>query len=128
MDNYTDEGEISRAVETEQYRNILVRYLDEATVIHDNLRASELRCKYDENLINAAISKLVSIMAHLLPKIEGGGEQTKNLLDEFEKFRPWLYDSIRPKTVYDPFKNRNMVSELFYLVIRAYHILGLSNY
>jgi hypothetical protein len=124
--DYRDQHtELGRAIETEQYRSMLTRYLDELTIIYENLMAKVLRGKHDEDLINACVSKMVSLMAHLLPKIEGGGEGAKDLLNEYKPFRAWMYNVSLPKI--DP-NEADKIPTLYYLIIKSYDRLGISNY
>ena len=119
------ETELGRAVETDHYRSMLTRYLDEETIIFENLMSRVLKGKHDEELLNACISKMVSLMAHIIPKLEGGGENTQDILSEFQPFRKWMYNISLPKT--DPVE-ADKIPMLHYLIIKAYDLLGLSNY
>ena len=119
------ETELAHAEETEQYNVMLTRYLDELTVIYENLMSQVLRGRSNEEITNAFIAKGVSIITHLLPKLEGGGIKTKSLLADFESFKPWMNDISLPKR---DETEAERVPELFYLIIRAYNLLGLSNY
>jgi len=127
-EDYENEGietEIGRAGETEQYRNMLIRYLDELTMLYENLQAKVLRGRHDEDLVNATISKMVSLMAHLLPKLEGGGEEAHAILEEFKPYKPWMTNVTSPKT---SAKESDRIPSLYFLIIRAYNLLGLTHY
>ena len=127
QENYEEpiETEIGRAGETEQYRNILIRYLDEETLLFENLQAKVLRGRHDEDLINATVSKMVSVMSHLLPKLEGGGDEAQKILQEYEPFKRWMHNITLPK---NDKGESNRIPELHFLNIRAYNLLGLSSY
>jgi len=119
------ETEIGRAGESEQYRNMLIRYLDELTMLYENLQAKVLRGRHDEDLINATISKMVSLMSHLLPKLEGGGEEAFKILEEFSPYKEWMTNISKPKTDH---RESNRIPALYNLIIRAYNLLGLTTY
>ena len=116
--------ELSHAEETPTYNQMLTGYLDDLTVIYENLMARVLRGRSDEEVTNAFIAKSISIMTHLLPKLEGGGSKTKSLVDEFEVFKPWMTDISLPKR---DMNEADRVPDLFYLIVCAYNLLGLSN-
>lgn len=94
-------------------------------MLYENLLAKVLRGRHDEDLINATISKMVSLMSHLLPKLEGGGEEAEDILNEMEPYKKWMVNISLPKS--DPSES-NRIPELYYLIIRAYTLLGLTSY
>ena len=124
---YQEEGsyELGTARETAEYRHELVNYLSELSVYYENLMSFVLRGKNNEELINACISKMVNVMAHILPKLEGAGDsKSLDLLKEFEPFRKWIFNPSIPKT---NMTESNKIPELYVLIIRAFHLLGVTN-
>ena len=115
---------VKYAEETGDYRSILIRYLDELTLLYESLSSKIMSSEYDHLLLDATISKMVSIMFHLLPKLEGGGEKTAALYKEFEQFKPWMNKVIKPKT--DKVEAEK-IPDLYGLIIKAYHQLNISN-
>lgn len=104
---------------------MLIRYLDELTMLYETLSTRILRGRHDEEVINATISKMVSIMSHLLPKLEGGGDEAGDILKEIEPYKKWMINITLPKNVPE---ESDKISGLYYLLIRAYSLLGLTSY
>lgn len=116
---------LQRAEETYQYRELLIYHLDKLTLLFGDYLANEARGTRDESLFNNMLSEMLVLVAHLYPKIQGGGKKTELLLEEFKEFVPWLEDIKKPKAF---LKERMKIPALFRLIIRAYDVLGLSNY
>ena len=75
-------------------------------------------------LVDGCISKMITIMVHLLPKLQGAGEPMKDLVAEFQKYDAWMKNPSLPKT------NKieaDKIPELFFLIVQAYDKIGLSN-
>ena len=65
---------------------------------------------------------MVVTAAHILAKLEGLGDKAKPLLKEFEEFRPWMDNILKPKELNESKK----IHKLFRLLLRSYDLLGLS--
>jgi len=124
MMNNQYEEEIGRVEETEQYQTMLLRYLDELTIIWENLQAKVLRGKNAEELTNALISKMISILGHILPKLKSIGPKGNQLLTEIKPYERWIKNILRSKETEE---ERDRIPELYFLIIKAYHLIGISN-
>lgn len=119
-----DETFLETAGETDRYREYMINNLIEVTTLGENVTMNILQGRHDTEMVNAYISKLIHILEHLYTKIEGGGDKTKDLLNEFNTFRPWIFDPSLP--VYDMGEG-NRVPELFFLILRTYERLDLKS-
>jgi len=123
-DEILDEDiELARAGETDQYASMMRRYLDELTMIYEQMMAKLISNQGAEQAVNACIAKMLSILNHLLPKIEGGGSETKELKAEFDKYSHWMQ---QVQTMKVDIEEMNKIPDLYSLIIRAYDILGLT--
>jgi len=100
------------------------RYLDELTIIYENMMARLISNRGAEEAFNACVAKMLSITTHLLPKIEGGGSKTKELQEEFEKYKFWIKQVQAMKIDKE---EMNKIPDLYSLIVRAYDILGLTS-
>lgn len=122
----TSDGRVVKLAEdTTDYRGILLRYWDDCTLLYEALDTKIRKNEYDGLLLDATISKMIVIMVHLLPKLEGGGMGYKQLYEEFQEFLPWMDNVQLPKT---DINEANKISKFFRLIARAYHMLNISNY
>lgn len=124
IENEYSEEIIGKAEETEQYQAMLLRYLDELTIIWENLQARALRNKNSEELVNALISKMVSILGHILPKLKSIGSKGEEILKEIKPFEKWMINIQQSKLTEE---DRNRIPRLYFIIIRAYHLIGISN-
>jgi len=117
--------EMARAKATDQYSGMLRRYLDEITIIYEEMMSKLIRGESAEDLMNLCIAKMLSIMTHLIPKVEGSGEQPQmtTLREEFNKYKPWMKQVQMMKTKKAEI---NKIPDLFSLIIKTYDVLGLS--
>jgi hypothetical protein len=60
----------------------------------------------------------------LYPKLEGGGDKTKDLLEDFKEFEKWMEKAATPKV---NLTEAEKIPKLHRLILRAYHKLGLTN-
>ena len=118
-----DEIELARANETDQYATMMRRYLDVLTMIYEQMMARLISNQGSEQAVNACIAKMLSVLNHLLPKIEGGGTETKELKAEFDKYSHWMQQVQTMKIDRD---EMNKIPELYGLIIRAFDVLGLT--
>lgn len=122
---YSEEEIIGRAEETEQYQAMLIRYLDELTILWENLQTKVLRGRSDEELLNACISKMVSILGHILPKLKSIGSKGEQILIEIKPYERWLNTITLPKTSEE---EADRIPDLYFIIIKAYHLIGISNF
>jgi len=116
--------ELARASATDQYSGMMRRYLDELTIIYENMMARLISNRGSEEAFNACVAKMLSIMTHLLPKIEGGGDKTTKMKEEFKHYKKWIQ---QVQTMKINKEEMDKVPELYNLIIRAYDILGLTS-
>ena len=107
------------------YRDMLILRMKLISDVYSDLLMGYAKITMDEETFNAFISEMVVITDHLLAKLEGSGDKAKPLLQEFDEFKPWLDDVSIPKR---EIEERKKVHKLFPLILRAYDMLGLSNY
>jgi hypothetical protein len=110
--------------ETGDFRTRLNRYDDELFYLIEQLQSNILHGRYEEDVVNDAISYLVILMRLIRPKIEGGGQKTQHLLEEFNEFKPWMDNIYIPKTVPE---ESDKILKLYDLIQRAFHHLNISN-
>jgi len=120
----SDEIELARASATDQYASMMRRYLDDLTILYENMMARLISNRGAENAVNACIAKMLSVTTHLLPKIEGGGDKTADLKKEFDKYTFWIKQVQAMKIDKE---EMNKIPDLYGLIIRAYDKLGLTN-
>jgi len=113
--------ELKRSDELPQYSDELIIMLINMTRGYKFFLQEKAKLHYDEELFTECIADMLEILSHILPKLEGGGQRTKELYDKLKKFEPWINDVMIPKI-----KERTKVNELYNLIIRAYHVLGLT--
>ena len=118
------ETELRRADETRTYGDDLRGYMDDLTVLYESMLAKWARGMADEELLNATLAKMISIMAHLLPKLDGGGSKTKALREKFVPYESWMESIQIPKT---EDVEADKIPMLYSLILQAYDKLGLSN-
>jgi hypothetical protein len=117
-------SEYQLAGETDRYRSYLIEQLVELTTLSEIVTMNMLQGRTDFDKTNAFISKLINIMAHLLPKVDGGGEKLEHLKKEYESFKPWLHNPGLPTR--EPSKHGDRIPDLYNLILRTYEILGLK--
>ena len=124
-EDYDDSGiELARATATDQYSGMMRRYLDELTIIYENMMARLISNRGAEEAFNACVAKMLSIMTHLLPKIEGGGDKTQKMREEFEQYKTWIKQVQKMKINKE---EMDKVPDLYNLIVRAYDKLGLTS-
>lgn len=116
--------EARQAVETADYRLSLILSLEDVSRLYSELLSHYAKVSENKELIRNCICKMVVLMNHLLPKLEGTGKH-KELLEQFNEFRPWSDNILLPVNDTDELKK---VHKLFRLILKAYDVLGLSNY
>jgi hypothetical protein len=118
-------AEYKQADESNIYRDMLILRMRDISDVYSDLLMGYAKITINEEVFNAFISEMVVVADHILAKLEGSGEKAQHLLKEFEEFKPWLDDISIPKRDIDEQKK---VHRLFRLILRAYDMLGLSNY
>jgi len=118
-------AEFKQADDTNIYRDMLVLRIKDISDVYSNLLTKYAKIQTDEDVFNAFLSEMIVVSGHLLAKLEGCGDKAKPLLEEFEEFKPWFDDISLPKIDIDETKK---VHKLFRLILKAYDLLGLSNY
>lgn len=116
--------EFKRAAETNIYLEMLVFRIKDISDLYSALLTNYAKIATNEDIYNAFLSEMIVVTSHLLAKLEGGGERTRTLLNEFDEFKPWLDDISLPKINLEESKK---IHKLFRLILRAYDALGLSN-
>lgn len=119
------DSEFQRAEVSERtYGDDLRKYLDKLSESIELFNDERMELRYDEELFTDCIGAEITIVAHLLPKLEGGGTKTESLYKEMKLFEPWLDDVMIPKMK----ENDRVVSvmKLYKLILRAYDMLGLT--
>lgn len=117
--------ELKQAQMTNQYRDILILHLDALTILYRNVLRDYARSALDEEQFNECLTEMIVILDHLYPKLEGGGVKTQELLEQFNEFVDWTENIMIAKT---DIKERTKLHKLYKLILKAYDILGLSNY
>ena len=113
--------ELKRSDELPQYSDELIIMLINMTRGYKYFLEEKAKLHYDEELFTECIADMLEILSHILPKMEGGGAKTEPLYKQLKEFEPWLDDVMIPKI-----KEREKVNTLYNLIIRAYHVLGLT--
>jgi len=123
MQKYTPEMKL--AEESNIYRDILLLRMRDLSDLYSALLSKYAKFTTDEDLFNSVLSEMVVISSHLIAKLQGGGDNAKEILHQFDEFLPWLDDISIPKRDIDETKK---IHKLFRLILKAYDLLGLSNY
>jgi hypothetical protein len=79
----------------------------------------------DEDLVNTLISEMIVVTCNLIIKLESGNDTAKQLLKDFDEFTPWLDDISLPKR---DLAEAKKIHKLYRLILKAYDLLGLSNF
>ncbi|RLF50592.1 MAG: hypothetical protein DRN24_06260 [Thermoplasmata archaeon] len=122
------EYEIKQARITNKYRDMLIDHLDVLTILYRDLLYRNIDSPglvLDNDLFNKCVSEMCVILDHLIPKLEGQGDRNVKLLKELEEYRNWKRN---PMMIKNNFENREKLHNLFNLILRSYHVLGLSSY
>lgn len=122
---YQQQPGTKQAMETIDYRLSLIISLEDITRLRVEYQMMNAKLSENKEVTRKFICAMVTVMEHLLPKLEGGGEKWKPLLDDFEKFRSWSDNILIPMNDTEELKKAH---ELFRLIVKAYDVLGLSNY
>lgn len=117
--------ELKQADVKSQYLEMLILHLDELTILYRNLLIQYAKSTIDEELFDKCISETVVLIDHLLPKLEGGGDSTAELVEEFKEFEGWTNNILLPK---GRVEERKKLHKAFKLIIKAYNVLGLTKY
>lgn len=117
--------QFKQAVVSTQYRDILILHLDALTIMYRDLLRDYAKCVLDEDKYNDCLSEMIVVMDHLMPKLEGGGHGTEYLLKQFSEYKEWSENIMIPKAV---IAERMKLHGLFKLILKAYDVLGISNY
>jgi hypothetical protein len=112
------------AEQSGDYRTMLIRYLDDLTVYYEALVSKMIKGEFDEELIDGTLAKMIIILNHIYPKVEGS-PKLGNLKKELNLYRPWFTKSNLPKVNKD---EAARIPRLFELLLKSYHVLGLTNY
>jgi len=124
-DEYSGEMELAGASATDRYKSYLIESLIELTNMSEAVMVNMLRGRNDPDVMNAYISRLVHLGIHMYPKLKGGGEKTKDLLDRLEKFKPWFFNPTKPISTSE---EGDRIPELFFLVRECFEIFDLTNF
>jgi len=119
------EPQLKQADMTNQYRDILILHLDALSILYRNVLRDYAKSVMDEDKYNDCLSEMIVIMDHLYPKLEGGGDRTKDLLKQFNEFINWTENIIIPKA---QIEERKKLHQVYKLILKAYDVLGLSNF
>lgn len=111
--------------QTNVFLDMMGLHLDALTIMYRDLLRMYAKATTDEELFNECISEMVVLIDHLHVKLEGNTEKYSDLLKEFEEFEPWTTNIIIPKQDKDEMKK---LHRLFKLILKAYDMLGMSNY
>lgn len=117
--------QLKQATVTNQYRDILILHLDALTIMYRDVLRDYAKSVIDEERFNECLTEMIVILDHLYPKLEGGGERTKFLLKEFDDFISWTENVMIPKI---NIEEQKKLHRLYKLILKAYDVLGLSNY
>jgi len=118
-------AEMKQADESNIYREMLILRMKDISDLYSALLAKYAKLATDEDLVDNVLSEMIVVSSHLIAKLEGSGDKGKQMLEEFNEFAPWLDDISLPKRDIDEAKK---IHKLFRLILRAYDLLGLSNY
>jgi len=116
--------EAYKAVDTLDYRLSLIISLEDMSKVYSEYRVHLAKVSEDKELTRKCVCMLMTLMDHLLPKLEGGGEKWKDLLKEFEEFKVWSDNILIPLNDVDELKK---VHKLWRLILKAYDVLNISN-
>lgn len=119
-----EEMALARAEETEQYASTMRRYLDELTQHYELMMNNLIAGKGSEEYINACIAKMLSVFIHLYPKIEGGGDKTDSIKEEFKKYDEW---TTKVQIMKVSKAEMDKIPGLYRLIVKAYDVLGISS-
>ena len=117
--------EFKKADDSNIYGDMLILRIRDISDLYSTLLTKYAKITTDEDVFNMFLSEMIVVADHLLAKLEGIGDKAKPLLKEFEEFQPWLDNIALPKIDIEETKK---VHKLFRLILRAYDLLGLSNY
>lgn len=117
--------QLKQAVVSTQYRDILILHLDALTIMYRDLLRDYAKSVLDEDKYNDCLTEMVVVMDHLMPKLEGGGQGTVKLLTKFKEYSSWTENIMIPKV---ELEERQKLHGLFKLILKAYDVLGISNY
>jgi hypothetical protein len=117
--------EMKRVDDADYFKDMMILHLDALTILYRDLLKGYAKLTLDENLFNETVSEMIVIMNHLNVKLEGCGDKTKDIVRELNEFSSWADDILIPKKDIVQMKR---IHKLFRLILKAYDILGLSNY
>jgi hypothetical protein len=113
--------EFKRSDELPQYRDELIYKLMDMTDVYEMYMEEKGKLREDEILRNELLSRMIGLLTHILPKLEGGGDRTSDLYMEAKKYEPWIKDIWIAKI-----QQKDKIDDLYLLLIRAFDKLGLS--
>lgn len=117
--------EMKQADSTNLYRDIMIIRFRDASDLYASLLSKYAKIGWDEDLFNALLSELIVIMINVYQKLMGSGDKADDIIKEFEPYLGWMDDVSIPKIDIDEQKK---VHKLYRLIVRAYDLLGFSNY
>ena len=119
-----EQSQFKQAEESNEYHSMLIAHLDALSVLYFKVQCDYAKSTRSEETFNHCLAERIVITDHIIPKLEGGGEKTRELLEEFKKFSDWTENILIPKIKNEESKR---VHKLFKLIIKAYDKLGLTN-
>jgi hypothetical protein len=116
---------LASAEATEKYKMFLIDSWVELSQLNESIMMNMLHGKSDFDTTNAYLSRLINLLIQFYPKVEGGGERTADLQQEFDVFKPWIYN---PSIPIESEEEGNKVPELLFLIRRAYERFNLTSF
>jgi hypothetical protein len=120
-----DQQAVKYADDYADYRLSLIIMLDDLSRYYALLLETYAKACENKELFRQCVSKMIVLMYHVLPKLEGGGNRFKDLLSEFKEFEPWMTNILLP--VHD-IEEGKKIHKLFRLILRSFDVLNLSSY
>ena len=120
-----DQQAVKYADDNAEYKLSLIIMLDDLSRYYAALLETYAKACENKELFRQCVSKMIVLMYHVLPKLEGGGNRFKALLDDFKEFEPWMTNILIP--VHDT-EEAKKIHVLFRLILRAFDQLNLSSY
>jgi len=124
-EEFGEEMELARASATERYKSYLIDSLIELMQMSERVTMMMLQGRSDLEGMNAMLSRLIHLLIHFEPKVKFGGEKTKDLREQFDSFKPWIY---KPSTPVEDTKEGDRIPGLIYLIRTCYERFGLTKF
>ena len=123
-----DVEELAVASATEKYKNYLIDSFIDLMEMSEIVNSNMLQGRSDPEamtVLNKFISRLSGLLLNFAPKIKGGGEKTKDLMERYIPYENWIKN---PSLPMEDMKEADKIYDLLFLIRECFERFNLTSW